>query len=895
MPEQPAAPTWDQVRSDPDYLALSEDEQLELQLEFFGKRIAADPDFQSLARPEQAELLKDFFWPSKVGRLVKAAGRALAPVVRPIAPLERAKRRVKDVFPEAPATVEELFGEKPEVGAALEHMALNPRKAAGAAARTGVELLFPTTPLDVGMLAAGPLISVPGKVNKARAAVRTAEAAAKTAAPAERIGVSEATARLEAAAGKTGQAKPKALLNPAGGILEPRLKIEQVKQAAGQVIEQAAKNPEVLENEGRRLFERVAQALEKGEIEITGDLEALITKHGVTPEQFAAEWRFAATQSGRSLKVLSDLQKQLRVVALKDPAVAKLLQGVDVSPSAWQTASDLYRALDKPRRASMVSAPATAIRNAISQTGTYSLEVVSAALSGAMRLPAEGPGAFREAYEHLAAMGRKLTPAARKQLGDALDRYPLEQRRLLGGPVQDVVLTDKLLKGLNIFNSTQEEFFRLAAFDARLRTNLARRGLELEAAAAAKRIPEEAVRDAVDHALKLTFAAAPAKGSLGASVLKVYSAVPVLTSMANPFPRFWANAMDFLIRYSPGGLTRLWRPEIRAAVAGGDTRAATKTLADAYLGTQMFGAALALRSNPEFAGERWYEVNLGRDKAGNMRTMDMRAFAPFSTYLFAAEAVLDHERDVQRLSLKDYAEGAVSINRLGGSSLWVLNVVAGDRPLTGEGMEQAVNAIRDWAGEFAGGYSSGMVRAVGDFIGGEEERAVRSDKEDPLAGPFRKNVPGLQRALPKQPKAVGEGPVMREDTRTRQLTGLTVVTKTPVEQELDRLGIRLAQLRPRTGSPTLDRQRAAQLGPVLEKGIAAAMKSPAYQQASDREKRRLLLEETVEPAKRQQSKVLKPLEDPLELLKAARATPGRFRDQVVERILRAVGGGSGKP
>ena len=84
------------------------------------------------------------------------------------------------------------------------------------------------------------------------------------------------------------------------------------------------------------------------------------------------------------------------------------------------------------------------------------------------------------------------------------------------------------------------------------------------------------------------------------------------------------------------------------------------------------------------------------------------------------------------------------------------------------------------------------------------------------------------------------GPIRREQPGLRQLTGLTIRTKSPLERELDRLGLAPYQLEPRLGEQSIERSIVTRMGPVAERQIGAIVRSPKYQQLDDEQRTELL-------------------------------------------------------
>jgi hypothetical protein len=240
----------------------------------------------------------------------------------------------------------------------------------------------------------------------------------------------------------------------------------------------------------------------------------------------------------------------------------------------------------------------------------------------------------------------------------------------------------------------------------------------------------------------------------------------------------------------------------------------------------MLNAALYAR-NSEHAGEKWYELRVG-DKR-----IDTRPFAPFSTYLFMAEAMSNPDN----IKPADYASALLSLNRIAGTGLVLTDMMRGKK------FETFMNSAVRFAGEYLGGFSV-PARTFKDIYSAvnPEEAKIRDIRDSELTGPTARNIPVLSQTLPET-----ESPMKEENPRTenpllRQFTGLSVSTKTSLEQEINKLNADTGKLYPKTGIPEADREVSKIMGPVMEKIGPLVMKSEGYQNASDPIKRFIMYE-----------------------------------------------------
>lgn len=253
--------------------------------------------------------------------------------------------------------------------------------------------------------------------------------------------------------------------------------------------------------EGPRLFKRIGEALRNGEINIK-DLPVLVGQYGINAQEAVKLFEDAATYGGRTLQALSSVEAKLQ----------KMLPDIVLSKreiTLWERFKVGYLAVDNFRRGLLVTQLATAARNAITQTGRYSLETLNDGMNGVIStITGEGQG-FTPFFEDMAATLRKMSPGNTKRLKNMLAHYPLENARLYNTPVGDVALTNKVTNFFNAFNRGQEYFFRNLIVDAKLHAAAKKEGVHIH------ELSVEAVSKAVDEALDWTFAKSPSRGSFG--------------------------------------------------------------------------------------------------------------------------------------------------------------------------------------------------------------------------------------------------------------------------------------------------------------------------------------------------------------------------------------------
>jgi len=594
---------------------------------------------------------------------------------------------------------------------------------------------------------------------------------------------------------------------------------DTAKGIAENAFENYLKDPDnpVFKDETKRLFQQVGELIKIGEVN-PDDLQAIFKKYNLNPEKFADIYMDTITTSAKQLNELSRLKKKM-VAAF--PEMEEKLAKLPVSDTGpWAKMSKVFRNIEHTRRGLMVSQLATTARNIISQGGRFTMQFADDVLTGAMEMttgkrpPKES---FAPALQDMLSVARQFSPKKRQMLANTVDQFPIEKVKLFGTPMGDFVLGDKVTRTVNTLNTAQEYFFRKMRMDALINTHFQRGG---------GAITQELMENWVDDALELTFAKRPQGGFLG----QFYETFnhPFFTAVGNPFPRFWANSMKFLWDFSPGGFTKLLSPKFLKELTSSDPRKAYSALSKATLGTMMFAGGMAVRNSEELAGEKWYEV-----KMPNGKTWDTRAFAPFSTYLFLAEAM----KEDNQLTGMDYAQGLISINRIAGTGLVLVDLI---RAKNADTLEKNIK-------NFAGAYLSGFTvpfRTFKDFIAQAvpSEAVYKDTDQAPLLGPALENIPFATSDFPTAPRATRAEPFIREDPIMRQLTGMTLKTKTPLEQEIDRLGIEYTSLYPRTGEDELDRMITRKVGAVMDVIGNEMVNTSEFQKLPDVGKKEILKE-----------------------------------------------------
>lgn len=615
-----------------------------------------------------------------------------------------------------------------------------------------------------------------------------------------------------------------------------------------------AKIPEIIEtepqrviayNRGRQITDTILDTIESGRVspEEGARLFGLEYSPTETKQALMLRLRAASTLYGQGLNRLSQAAQEFMRVAGKDKELAAELQRLAGGPNKDVTMiGRLFRPIAavgtdviQTWRGFLTSQIGTTARNIMSQTGRYGIGIFDDAVNGAMRmaLGKETPkAAMSNALEDVLSLFRRFTPEGRAKIQSVLDAFPVEKAALESTPLSDLILSANTAVGrvgapiartLNILNTVQEDFFRRLAFDARLRSNLTRLGVGIDdlsrlRPAAAKQV----VNDAVQHALELTFAQNPEKGTAGKAVLDLWNKIPILNVMVNPFPRFWLNAMKFTREFGPWGIafSKFDNPNPELVLRGASR---------AFTGSLMFSAALAMRYK-DYAGERWYEVKPDPVKQPN-RVVDIRNFNPFTVHVFLADFMkryLDMKAGKRQdigYEPADIANAVIALRRSDFAGVPILdNFVFSKNEIT-ENPERMMQTLTKMMGDFVGGFGTPIKSFRDLFEGFNAEQPVMSTKQSPLMGPLVESMPGLRTEyLKPQPSLFREQDRVREEVGKKQIPGMSFRTKTDVEKELDRLDLKESDYTLKSSDADLNDSAAhwtGQFAPTVLRGLFA--------------------------------------------------------------------------
>lgn len=631
-------------------------------------------------------------------------------------------------------------------------------------------------------------------------------------------------------------------VNVIGDLAEPLFK-QEVSPATTKGISAVAKeffeaNPG-LRDPSRRVSDDIMRY-------VAGDAvpPEILAKHGITGADFAKVWRDSISDHAKSLGYLSQVAQKFQANMTPEEQAAFKAAGGVLEDAAyvrpfWKKITDTWRAL-------LVTQPATAVRNAITQAGRVGLDVIQSPIDSFVQKLTGRPQTVH-AMDGLEEAWSVLGRANKADVEKILQAFPKEKDRMFQTYLSDVASAtgienkawqaiDKGVQMANVLNRGQEFIIRRGIFQSALDHELRNKGKDLVGiikSNAIGQIDDESVKKAVSAALNKTFAETPDYGTMSRKLIDAVNSVPG-ANLAIPFPRFMYNAIKFQYEYSPLGILSYLSEAERAAFAAGNVGKASK----AVIGSAMFGAAMMFR-NSENAGEKWYEaVN---DKG---EVIDLRPFNPFASYLFVADVLKrQNEGTLYKLTGGDIAQGLLSTNMRAGTGLYLLDSAIN---LISKSADEAKLSMK--ATEFAGDFLSGFFTPLNVFRDAYDQitqgqSTVKNTRDEPLLGPIKNRIPGVSQSLPDAEFPTREGPKVYEDPLLRQATGLsTQGPKNAAEKELDRLGFDRREILTSTGDREIDTQYTKAMGAVSEKVLVPLVESQKFQEQTDAVKGAILHE-----------------------------------------------------
>ncbi len=331
-----------------------------------------------------------------------------------------------------------------------------------------------------------------------------------------------------------------------------------------------------------------------------------------------------------------------------------------------------------------------------------------------------------------------------------------------------------------------------------------------------------AITDAADYALKQTFAYTPPKGNLGYTIMKMYEELPMLYTLATPFPRFMINATQWVVEHEPTELAKIASPKfmkMMAETAADPTKLvnpqSVRSFERAHTGAALWAAAHYIHNDKDLSGPKYYQMNLGPDEDGNNVYADLRPYNPFVQFMFiehTMKSVLKGE--TPNLTAAELTEALLGLRRLSEVPIFAFPDII--RQVDSSSPDAFANSLKPLLGQWMAGAFTPF-RMFGDIAGamGVEEAVHHKDMAgNELTGPTIGQIPILREVLPDRVDPFTGKPSGQEHPGVR-LLGPNLHHATTLEQEISKTGMPLNDLLGNYADPEADRLVRKHLGQML--------------------------------------------------------------------------------
>lgn len=682
------------------------------------------------------------------------------------------------------------------------------------------------------------------------------------------------------------------MIDPANALTDAKVRTDMSKAAVRIALHVVKNDP----NFQLKPKEQISSALNKvfARMQDIDDvvLEQALKDSGVTKEQFAAMNKATVTDAARVMQQYSAAARFFKQATTTNPEFDQKIRTLysfdNDQVGALSKLNAAQQGLAREWKAWITSGVDTTARNVLStaivvplKTGIQLMEGTAYSIGSALSKSAQGQRV--ETFKR--SMGDTIH--------DAFDVYFYMRNQGLSRDVTDTVLKGNPILLDNINNALQEtgdrqvsavarwanslnvvtdSFVRRAVFSDSVDRQLRRQGKNLYTDFLDKDIdiPAPIIREAMKEALQTTFAYMPrtrdtsivssferGASTLGATLINAVDRTP-LVNFAIPFPRYMANAMSYLYRYSPVGTVGATQEMAQAAklARAGEVekaellyRRASEKFAQAAVGTAALASAVEYREQNKDVP--WYEVKTDRGT-----TVDVRALGVPGTYFAIADVMVRYEQGTLKGSeVKDAVESAIGLKFKAGSGDAFL-----DRIVNVFRSEEAARQFfienGKFIGDIAGGFTQPfVVKQLYDFVNlvREEGRVVRDPniiEAETATGAFGEaalqrvagKVPVLKEQLPEAVIRLNEEELSREGEYFNRLLGFRQVLKrSPVESEITRLNLDPYELYgTSSGDRNYDRMLIAEANKRVNEKINPLIGSDRYKLLPDVEKNIML-------------------------------------------------------
>lgn len=656
---------------------------------------------------------------------------------------------------------------------------------------------------------------------------------------------------------------------------------------------------------GQRITEAVSNAIANDKLDLT-QISNILREHNLNLDQFSLVYTAELSDAGRTLGVQSKLVKSLikNMDNLNRGGVSAMSgKEADALVKANETASlgkkfmQGARDLDRLSIASMTVQAATTMRNTIGGGFRGAIDATHRTMDNGIEI-ALGKKAPQNLFSGTGDLSYyMLNPYEGKVIRNLFEKeFPEEAKRLFRDNADIDYRTGKLVKKdkdgnlvvkdasgkfvpykepamnvigkkINVLNTMSDNMFKQAMLSASLSRSMKDQGIDLAEVITTgnfKNIPTETYQKAIKDAYEFTYQSNfktkgdEIFGGFAKAGTWAQEKFPFVFSSFMPFPRFVANQLKFQYDHIPLlGFTD--------AILTGSKARAREQLPKQLAGASALSMAYAWRvqQGPE---AEWFEIDKGDGNYINGKAI----YGPIAPFMVAADIFYRYKNidgaEVPQEWGKYYSKAILEATL--GSTFRTGLGLAGIEKLYETGISNpTANDIAEWAGNTLGRFTipAGVLK---DFYGQVDPQArmipaTRTGEEDyfDIVGrAFTRNLPDLPMstlsggALPvldydtpaKSPYLTG--PMTAVNPIEKQLFGATTTKKSPLMQEMSRLGMSYGDIYTRDKSDKIDfytRQELSREGSPynLNERLANYMSTDSYAKAQTPEEKVTFLKE----------------------------------------------------
>lgn len=639
------------------------------------------------------------------------------------------------------------------------------------------------------------------------------------------------------------------------------------------------------DKETRRISDFVREAIAGEDVELAESLQKAMDKAGVSSEEFSQAFRGSVQEAARTLGNLSAFKRKMDALAGKSPVLAESLDRMyRAEVASFTSKAKLFVSdVDRATRSILVSSPMTTMRNIIGNTAHMSVDVFTdmtesvlyhtqlAATNAATGQQSKGVvRSMRDIWQDSFTVLSRLRNQADQQviIDRLLDGHETIESRLLhtvqdAGEEQAGRHVPALVNSLQYFNRVQDGFFRRAIFNNRVDFYLRRSGVEGGIETVIKegrQVDTKILQKAMEEAMDRTFSKTYTGDSIGRSFVNLVEKVPFVLTTSIPFPRYTANAVEFLYKHMPvvgvatGGVdiaTGVARKEAKETAAKKGMALTNEQVLDADMlarqkmaravsGTGAFFVAYqTVLDDPDTEWKYLKDPETGR-------LHDITTVGPLAVFRLMAKYVHDvetkGETNIQNSDIIDAVAGlnlnfqTDTYNLLELSSAFATGDSEG---VKGYKEDKFLKALGYVAGDVVGRAAQPLV-TVSDVLTAfdPEEGKVRDIKQLPEDAGFKeaftasvqKKLPLAKQDLQEYPSATSEKTLRKEAPLAALLSGTRIEKpRTLVEEEIERAGIQLWSVAPNMPDKTAQAIVTKRIQPFINGMLADRVDDEDFQ------------------------------------------------------------------